>query len=961
LVDHLAEGDDARAVQRETGMTTKTIAGTYSAGYLLNSSFSIVTITSSGSVGGFGLVTSALATVKNSGHLQATNGGNGVTLGSGGGAVDNYVGGVIRGGQAITQSHRGTAGYAGGAGAALTIYDRINNYASIVGGGGGVGGTLAGAGGVGGDGVSAHAGGSIYNVFRGVIEGGGGGTGGAANQFYPKFAGAGGAGGAGVFQAANGYVYDASAILGGAGGHGGYGIGASGAGGVGGAGVSFAQAGKLTIVTGHYGAGAAVGGTGGVGGVTDAHYAAYAGNGGAGGAGVAATGALTLTNYDLIEGGVGGAGGSGAGHAGDAGSGGAGAALAAGGSVANYDLIQGGAGGVAGTGPGGFGGSGGDGVDLSAGGNVRNVGTIRGGNATGNGLYGGVGVSIAGVGVITNGSATYKAATIGGGTYAAGTAYGVAAAADSQVTLINYGTIAGGLYSVSFRSSLDTLVVEAGSTFIGEVEGGGGLLDLASGTGTVSFFTNGYDITVSGSMPTANFYSFATLEMAKGTTFSLSGTGDIGATPGRTVIADGALTIGTTLSVEGVLDVGGKLAGAKHSALVIDGGDAQFNPGAALTVPTVYVSGAAQVTMMGNLTFKGVWDQTGGTLTVEHARTLTFAGSGSTFTGELTDVGKGIADVLFSPTAAAAGDTLNGVTINALRVNAANTTFTVGSGGATITATASLDFDTTSTGITGAAASDILNLKGGIFGDGSIGEGQMGLIVHGEIQSQDLGTVTTGLIVNTGAGEDINDNLIIANSTGGVTIQSTLVNNGNVVADLGTLTMDGAVTGTGSALVSGGTVFAAAAFNQAVSFTTTSGTLELAQSQAYTATISGFGHAGGTYLDLNDIGFVSAGEATFSGTTTGGVLTVTDGTRTALINLTGNYLSSRFSSAGDGHNGTIVHAYLPAQVSPTGGATQALASAMAAMVADGAPLSSQTGDPTRAPTTPLITPRAGGG
>ena len=59
-------------------------------------------------------------------------------------------------------------------------------------------------------------------------------------------------------------------------------------------------------------------------------------------------------------------------------------------------------------------------------------------------------------------------------------------------------------------------------------------------------------------------------------------------------------------------------------------------------------------------------------------------------------------------------------------------------------------------------------------------------------------------------------------------------------------------------------------------------------------------------LDLVDIGFVNANEATFSGTATGGTLSVTDGTHIAKIALLGNYLASTFVAQSDGHGGTIV-------------------------------------------------------
>ncbi len=140
---------------------------------------------------------------------------------------------------------------------------------------------------------------------------------------------------------------------------------------------------------------------------------------------------------------------------------------------------------------------------------------------------------------------------------------------------------------------------------------------------------------------------------------------------------------------------------------------------------------------------------------------------------------------------------------------------------------------------------------------------------------------------------------------GGTT--AAVVNDGTIEVLGGTLTVNGAVTGAGGATIKVGLIDFASSFNQAVTFAGKRGTLELAQSQAYAAAISGFSKAGGTFLDLDDIAFVGAGQATYSGTKTGGVLTVTDGTHTAHINLVGNYRGSAFVTASDGHGGTIVH------------------------------------------------------
>jgi hypothetical protein len=137
-------------------------------------------------------------------------------------------------------------------------------------------------------------------------------------------------------------------------------------------------------------------------------------------------------------------------------------------------------------------------------------------------------------------------------------------------------------------------------------------------------------------------------------------------------------------------------------------------------------------------------------------------------------------------------------------------------------------------------------------------------------------------------------------------VASAVTNTGKLEAAGGNLTVNGAVTGAGSAVISAGTLAFGSSFTENVAFTGTSCVLVLAQSQGYAGQISGFSLTGGTSLDLRDIGFISAGEATFSGTATSGVLTVTDGTHTAHITLLGDYLTSTFTASSDGHGGTIV-------------------------------------------------------
>ncbi len=151
-------------------------------------------------------------------------------------------------------------------------------------------------------------------------------------------------------------------------------------------------------------------------------------------------------------------------------------------------------------------------------------------------------------------------------------------------------------------------------------------------------------------------------------------------------------------------------------------------------MPTVTVSGAAQVTIDANLKFAGQWRQSGGVLAIEHGRTLSFSGGGSSFLGLLTrtgaPTGKGAGHLDFTNTAVSF-DYFNGATISGLVVDDLAATFQVGAAGATIASGASLTFGGGAAGILGLTGSDGLTNNGYLLGAGRIGEGQMGLVNNG--------------------------------------------------------------------------------------------------------------------------------------------------------------------------------------------------------------------------------------
>ena len=232
--------------------------------------------------------------------------------------------------------------------------------------------------------------------------------------------------------------------------------------------------------------------------------------------------------------------------------------------------------------------------------------------------------------------------------------------------------------------------------------------------------------------------------------------------------------------------------------------------------------------------------------------------------------------------------------------------------------------------LTGTKTSIVLtNVDDTIEGSGKVGDRKLAL-------NNETGGVIDGdgrlvLTIDTGSNTITNAGVIEASNRGKATVASAITNTGTLEANGGTLTLQAAVTGAGAVDVVAGTLdIANANAAEAVAFTGRSGQLELDQSQTYNGQVSGFSTSGRTSLDLRDIGFVSASEATFSGTAKGGILSITDGTHTAAIKLVGDYLNSTFTASSDGKSGvTVVD-------SPAQNPTHAMVAAMASFGSDAA-------------------------
>ena len=187
----------------------------------------------------------------------------------------------------------------------------------------------------------------------------------------------------------------------------------------------------------------------------------------------------------------------------------------------------------------------------------------------------------------------------------------------------------------------------------------------------------------------------------------------------------------------------------------------------------------------------------------------------------------------------------------------------------------------------------LTNVDNTISGAGQLGAGQMTLINEGTI----VATGTHALTIDTGSNVVINSGTLEATGSGGLIVHSDISDAGLIWANGGNITIDGAVTGSGSALISGAaTLEFAAASSANVTFAGDKfGTLVLDNPTVYTGHIFGFtgtSPQNSDVIDLKGIAFDAGTSWTYgdnAGADTGGTLTVfetTNGTTTAVDSIT---------------------------------------------------------------------------
>ena len=195
-----------------------------------------------------------------------------------------------------------------------------------------------------------------------------------------------------------------------------------------------------------------------------------------------------------------------------------------------------------------------------------------------------------------------------------------------------------------------------------------------------------------------------------------------------------------------------------------------------------------------------------------------------------------------------------------------------------------------------------LSVGGALTNGGAI---SVGSNARSEIQAASLDN--SGLISVSGASASAISTLDVTGAT---------ENNGSILSvAYGNVIIGGAVTGSGSFTIGNkSTLELGGADAEAVNFLRgAAGTLVLDQSTNFTGHVRGLTPT--DTLDLKDIIFNSSRTTVgYSGNSTGGTLTVSDGAHTASIALLGQYMAASFVSSADGFGGTVIHELPPASL-----------------------------------------------
>ena len=315
----------------------------------------------------------------------------------------------------------------------------------------------------------------------------------------------------------------------------------------------------------------------------------------------------------------------------------------------------------------------------------------------------------------------------------------------------------------------------------------------------------------------------------------------------------GAFGAGSTVSLNGTAVSGGTLETGNGGEIIVSSGDVTFNGsnGHALTnTGSVVVNPGYVLTLLG---------------TIKNTGTIALQ-SNSYNTPAYIEIGPG------------------GVTL-------------AGSGNVTL----SDSTGSNQNNIIGNGTSTTLTNQNTISGAGEIGGNGLLLTNQGVIDANG----TNPLIVDTGASAVTNSGTLEATSNGELFVASNVTNTGHLIANNGTVIFEGAVSGTGTATVQGtGSIEFGSTTTADITFAAgANGTVTFDAASTLTGKLSITGFTLGDTIDLADINFSGSGPSlAFSK----GVLTVSDGTHVAKLNMIGNFTLASFHAASDGSGGTLI-------------------------------------------------------
>jgi len=422
---------------------------------------------------------------------------------------------------------------------------------------------------------------------------------------------------------------------------------------------------------------------------------------------------------------------------------------------------------------------------------------------------------------------------------------------------------AGQIATVSSGQTTSGFTVLSGGA-LSVVSGGRSVSTVVMSGGTLTVFPNGLasNTTDSGG---ADILSGGT---ANGTMLSNGGVEAVftgGKSIAATALAGGVQYVLSGGTASGTLDSGGDdvLSGGNASGTTIGSGgiEAVFSGGTALAATVL--SGGVQYVITGG-TASGTTDRGGADVL-----------SGGTASG--TTVSAGGIEAVFSASVASSTTLLTGGVAYVLSGGMAlNTT---DSGGADIA-------------LAGGIVSGTRVFSGGTEVVSSGGTSLAATIMAGGVLYVLSGGMASGMTAS-GAGADIvvlEGSAVNATVDGGgfLAVSSGGTINGATISGATLEIESGGLTGNNPITYAGGAA------------------LILDASANFAAKIAGF--TLGDFLDLKDVAFGSSTSMGFveDGSNLSGTLTVTDGTHTAHITLLGNYSPTQFTSASDGHNGTVI-------------------------------------------------------